>query len=109
MLVCYARELKDGFVDYAEDIVRLMVSLLKFYFHDGVRCSAAESLPYLLVCVKPKGQQYVQSMWEFICPELIKAIETEPDVEVLSELISSLAGCIENLGISVEMSQKPTF
>ena len=30
MLVCYARELKDGFANYAEEVVRLMVPMLKF-------------------------------------------------------------------------------
>lgn len=56
MLVCYARELKDGFANYAEDVVRLMVPMLKFYFHDGVRTAAAESLPCLLDCAKIKGK-----------------------------------------------------
>jgi hypothetical protein len=55
MLVCYARELKEGFADYAEEVVKLMVPMLKFYFHDGVRTAAAESLPYLLDCAKIKG------------------------------------------------------
>ena len=35
MLVCYARELKEGFAAYTEDVVKIMVSHLKFYFHDG--------------------------------------------------------------------------
>jgi len=36
MLVCYARELKEGFVEYVEEVVKLMVPLLKFYFHDDI-------------------------------------------------------------------------
>ena len=36
MLVCYARELKEGFAGYTEGVVKLMVPMLKFYFHDGV-------------------------------------------------------------------------
>ena len=55
MLVCYARELKEGFAEYTEDVVKLMVPLLKFYFHDGVRTAASESLPYLLESAKVKG------------------------------------------------------
>ncbi|XP_067014129.1 importin-5 [Anabrus simplex] len=98
MLVCYARELKDGFADYAEEVVRLMVPMLKFYFHDGVRTAAAESLPYLLDCAKIKGPQYLQDMWNFICPELLKAIDTEPENEVLAEHMHSMAKCIETLG-----------
>merc|ERR1719356_1815223 len=48
MLVCYARELKEGFAAYSEEVVKIMVPLLKFYFNDSVRIAATESLPYLL-------------------------------------------------------------
>uniref|UniRef100_A0A182VXX6 Importin N-terminal domain-containing protein n=1 Tax=Anopheles minimus TaxID=112268 RepID=A0A182VXX6_9DIPT len=98
MLVCYARELKDGFANYAEEVVRLMVPMLKFYFHDGVRTAAAESLPYLLDCAKIKGPNYLEGMWLYICPELLKAIDSEPEADVLTELLHSLARCIETLG-----------
>ena len=98
MLVCYARELKEGFADYAEEVVRLMVPMLKFYFHDGVRTAAAESLPYLLDCAKIKGPQYLEGMWLYICPELLKVIGTEPEADVQAELLNSLAKCIETLG-----------
>lgn len=37
MLVCYAKELNEAFVDYVEPVLTLMIPLLKFYFHDDVR------------------------------------------------------------------------
>lgn len=98
MLVCYARELKEGFAEYTEEVVKLMVPMLKFYFHDGVRSAAAESLPYLLSCATIKGAVFVQGMWNYVCPELLKAIDTEPETDVIYELLTSLAGCIETLG-----------
>ncbi|KAG7304294.1 hypothetical protein JYU34_011235 [Plutella xylostella] len=98
MLVCYARELKEAFAEYAEDVVKLMVPMLKFYFHDGVRTAAAESLPYLLECARIRGPQYIQGMWAYILPELLKAIDAEPEPEVQVELLNSLAKCIELLG-----------
>ncbi|CAK1548631.1 unnamed protein product [Leptosia nina] len=98
MLVCYARELKEAFAEYAEDVVKLMVPLLKFYFHDNVRMSAAESLPFLLECARIRGPQYIQGMWAYILPELLKAIDSEPEQEVQVELLNSLAKCIELLG-----------
>ncbi|EEB10904.1 Importin beta-3, putative [Pediculus humanus corporis] len=98
MLVCYARYLGEGFADYAEEVVKLMVPLLKFYFHEGVRTAAAESLPYLLESVKAKGSAYLEGMWNYICPELLKAIDNEPESEVLTDLMHSLAKCIETLG-----------
>ncbi|XP_054167473.1 importin-5-like [Oppia nitens] len=98
MLVCYARELKNGFATYVEDTLKIMVPMLKFYFHDGVRVAAAESLPFLIECAKVRGDQYVFEIWTFIYPELIKAIETEPEKEVLAELMTSLSKCIDKLG-----------
>ena len=41
MLVCYARELKEGFAAYAEEVVKIMVQHLKFYFHDGMFLSVS--------------------------------------------------------------------
>lgn len=37
-------------------------------------------------------------MWGYICPDLLKAIDTEPESDVLMELLYSLAKCIETLG-----------
>ena len=100
MLVCYARELKEHFVEYTEQTVKLMVPMLKFYFHDGVRAAAAESLPCLIECAKIRGPQYVQEMWAYICPELLKAIEAEPETSLVSEHLHSMAKCVEILGKS---------
>nr|XP_057906646.1 importin-5 [Doryrhamphus excisus] len=98
MLVCYAKELKEGFVEYTEQVVKLMVPLLKFYFHDGVRVAAAESMPLLLECAQVRGPEYLTNMWLFMCDALIKAIGTEPDLDVRSEIMHSFAKCIELMG-----------
>ncbi|RNA44474.1 Importin-5, partial [Brachionus plicatilis] len=95
MLVCYAKELKEGFAQYTEEVTKLMVPLFKFYFHDGVRTAAAESMPHLLECAKIRGEQYVCEMWNYICNDLIKAIDSEPEQEVLAELMRSFAKCVE--------------
>ncbi|XP_013418000.1 importin-5-like isoform X1 [Lingula anatina] len=98
MLVCYARELKEGFSEYTEQVVKIMVPLLKFYFHDDCRIAAAESLPFLLDCARIRGDQYLAEMWQYICPELLKAVEMEPEKDILAEVMHSLAQCIEKLG-----------
>ncbi|CAH3175486.1 unnamed protein product [Porites lobata] len=99
MLVCYARELKEGFAPYTEQVVKLMVPLLKFYFHDLVRTAAAESLPYILECAKIKGEAYVRQMWAYMCPEVLKAMSAEPEPEVQILIMNALAQCIETLGV----------
>merc|ERR1712012_228737 len=98
MLVCYARELKEGFAPYVEDVVKLMVTHLKFYFHDGVRIAATESLPFLLECAQIRGGDYLAQMWNYICPELLKAVDSEPELDIKSEHMSALAQCIEHMG-----------
>uniref|UniRef100_H3CF52 Karyopherin (importin) beta 3 n=1 Tax=Tetraodon nigroviridis TaxID=99883 RepID=H3CF52_TETNG len=98
MLVCYAKELKEGFVEYTEQVVKLMVPLLKFYFHDDVRVAAAESMPLLLECAQVRGPEYLTQMWHFMCDALIKSIGTEPDSDVLSEIMHSFAKCVELMG-----------
>merc|ERR1711934_715003 len=62
----------------------------------------AESLPFLLECAKIKGPQYLQEMWGFILPELLKAVDAEPENEVLAELLASVARCVEILGKTME-------
>ena len=77
MLVVYAKDLKEGFADFAEpvrhsqmfrtscyfrtlfvcfQVTQIMVPHLRFYFHELVRAAAAEILPHLLECVQVKGQ-----------------------------------------------------
>jgi hypothetical protein len=64
--------------------------LTKNLFILGVRAAAAESLPLLLDCAKLRGDDYVRQMWQYMNKELFKAIDIEPDHEVLGELFSSL-------------------
>ena len=98
ILACYARELKEGFAPYTEQVVKLMVPLLTFFFHDLVRRAAAESLSYILECTKIKGEAYVRQMWAYMCPEVLKAMSAEPEPEVQILIMNALAQCIETLG-----------
>ncbi|MGH0142054.1 UNVERIFIED_CONTAM: hypothetical protein FKN15_075219 [Acipenser sinensis] len=63
-----------------------------------VRVAAAESMPLLLDCARVRGPEYLTQMWHFMCDALIKAIGTEPDSDVLSEIMHSFAKCIELMG-----------
>uniref|UniRef100_A0A915D2E4 TOG domain-containing protein n=1 Tax=Ditylenchus dipsaci TaxID=166011 RepID=A0A915D2E4_9BILA len=101
MLVCYARELKGSFAPYVEKVMNLMLPLLKFIFHDGVRSAAAECLPCLLVCAKGRGVEYLRQMWGVILPAYKEAIAKESDLDVLCELMNGVGQCIEDLGADV--------
>ncbi|MEQ2190335.1 hypothetical protein XENOCAPTIV_028750 [Xenoophorus captivus] len=42
-------------------------------------------------CARVRGPEYLTQMWHFMCDALIKAIGTEPDSDVLSEIMHSFA------------------
>lgn len=48
--------------------MKLMLPMLKFLFHDGVRSAAAEAFPCLLACAKSQGAHVRRQMWAIILP-----------------------------------------
>jgi len=36
------------------------------------------------------GPEYLQHMWSYICPELLQAIESEPESDVAAEMYEAL-------------------
>lgn len=66
-----------------------------------VRVAAAESMPLLLECARVRGPEYLTQMWHFMCDALIKSIGTEPDSDVLSEIMHSFAKVTFSLTRSV--------
>ena len=61
-----------------------MVPLLKFYFHDNVRCSAAQCIAPLVNCtLEAKGEAAAIELWKFSIKEVYQALETEPESEII--------------------------
>lgn len=48
MLYCYASELKEGFFPYVDEVAKLLVPLMRFFYHEGVRNAAVTAMPHLL-------------------------------------------------------------
>jgi len=59
-----------------------------------VRTAAAESLPFLLECARIRGPEYLTQMWQFVCPELLKAVDSEPEQDVKAEHMHAVAQVI---------------
>ena len=104
MICCYADELKEGFYPYVEQVTGIMVPLLKFYFHEGVRAAAAQAMPELLrsaSAAAAKGSYpgadaaYVTRMAAFLWPPLLDVIGKEPDAEVLLTSLEAAREVIE--------------
>nr|CDS33564.1 importin 5 [Hymenolepis microstoma] len=99
MLVCYARELKESFAPYCEEVLNTMLPLLNLCLNDEIRSAAAEIMPYLMDSMKKTRPDLIAGAWDKVFSKLIEAISTEPEREIVAELLESLAGCIENLGV----------
>ena len=104
MICCYADELKEGFYPYVEQVTGIMVPLLKFYFHEGVRAAAAQAMPELLRSASAAAAKgtfpgadaaYVARMAAFLWPPLLDAIGKEPDAEVLLTSLEAAREVIE--------------
>lgn len=98
MLVCYAREMKESFAPYCQQVLEIMVPLLDFYFNDEVRSAAAECLPYLLGSMKARQPDAVSAAWVRVHKSLLRAVTSEPEREVVADHLLALAGCIEAVG-----------
>ncbi|KAI9141287.1 armadillo-type protein [Paraphysoderma sedebokerense] len=102
MLICYARELGPGFTEYSKQVMDLVVPLLKFYFHDGVRHAAAACVTQVLGGVVKAGSGYprdiVTQMWQTACQMILSTITNELDPDFVLQLYVTFSDCVETLG-----------
>jgi len=108
MLYCYADELEEGFFPYVDEVAKLMVPLLKFFYHDGVRLAAVSCAPALLVSAanyvrKTGGAQpgadatYVRNLFTFIYDTFLEAMRKEIDIEILCSMLESVVECLDTM------------
>lgn len=104
MIFQYATELKRGFFPYVETVANVLIPLMKFYFHDGVRSSAVSTMPALLECVKDHvlhtgaSPQPIQTLFSHILLTLLEAISAEVDLEILQLMVETVGECLDVCG-----------
>ncbi|RKP36795.1 armadillo-type protein [Dimargaris cristalligena] len=122
MLICYARQLGAGFQPYADQILEIVLPLLKFHFHEGVKTAAAHTLPQVLgsiyqhyKLISQQGQpqqtanaeQYVVGAWTTISTKLLNAMFDEADPFFGSELYTSFTDCLTVLHRDIPSGPNP--
>lgn len=92
MLLCYAQEMGGMFHTYVEDIIKMVLPMLKFYLNDGVRYAAASVIPVLLQCwIKANyPKEKIDQLWSLICNSLMDAIVEEEDLSLLCTFYNTL-------------------
>lgn len=108
MLYCYVSELKEGFFPFVDEVAKLLVPLMKFYYHDGVRQAAVTTMPHLLTSTilyfKNAGAasgadvSYIKNLWNFMLPTFIESLLEEMDSEILCEGLEAFISCVKLLG-----------
>ncbi|ORY01320.1 ARM repeat-containing protein [Basidiobolus meristosporus CBS 931.73] len=112
MFICYSRELGAGFSPYTEKVLEIVLPLLRFYFHDGVRQAAAATIPQLLNCAKlaQPNSEYVAKMWQLVSQKITEAILNESDPGYLIQLFIAYYESLETLGNNcMDVSQMEVF
>ncbi|KAI9089986.1 armadillo-type protein [Phlyctochytrium arcticum] len=102
MLICYARELGAGFAPYVKQVMAIVVPLLKFYFHEGVRHAAGATIPLLFSsAVKaqlPREEFDIFAAWHEVCAKIIETSKDESDLAFLAQLYTTMSECLDVLG-----------
>jgi len=92
MLLSFASEMKEAFFPYVQEVSKLIVPLLTFPYHDGVRTACSALVPHLLNSVKAyiKSQggdpKMLKDLFDFLFPPLIEAIRSDTELE--AQLVS---------------------
>eukprot|EP00184_Porphyridium_aerugineum_P000216 CAMPEP_0184696160 /NCGR_PEP_ID=MMETSP0313-20130426/3546_1 /TAXON_ID=2792 /ORGANISM="Porphyridium aerugineum, Strain SAG 1380-2" /LENGTH=1101 /DNA_ID=CAMNT_0027154733 /DNA_START=266 /DNA_END=3571 /DNA_ORIENTATION=- len=108
MIACFVAELGGGFLPYVEQVAKVMVPLLRFFYHDECRSSAASCCPDLVKCVASHGEAalpQVKQLFSFIMPTMLDAISGEPDVDVLVAIVEAFGETIDAAGTAVVVEQ----
>jgi hypothetical protein len=102
MLCCFAYELKEGFCQYVDQVSKIMVPLLKFYFNEEVRIASAQTLPELLrsyVEGAAKGmgptQDNCRNLVKELWPHLVDSLAKEIDPDVIHVMLNSVEEMVD--------------
>ncbi|KAJ1512432.1 hypothetical protein HMI54_010601 [Coelomomyces lativittatus] len=93
MLTCYARNLGSAFESFAPSVLEIVIPLLDFYFHDGVRRAAMISLPYLLQTL-PMHADMTRNYFYLIMEKSLRLLPTEMDIEMVYQIIVAIQPCL---------------
>lgn len=90
MLICYSRELGADFIKYTDQVLQIVIPLLKFWFHDGVRHAAVQNIPFLLESYKKADlpQDQLLRIWHEIGNALLDASSSEQEVYIVTAFFS---------------------
>ncbi|KAI9190858.1 importin subunit beta-3 [Polychytrium aggregatum] len=100
MLVSYAAELGAGFHTYVPQVMEIVLPLVTFYFHDGVREAAAACITQLILSWKKANypQDQILALWHKVLAKTLETMKDEADPVFLANLYASFYESLEAVG-----------
>jgi importin-5 len=100
MLVCYVQEMGPLFHTFVENIMQMLLPLLSFAFHEGVRYAAASVVPLLIkswILAQYPGEK-IEMLWFVASKSVLECLKTEDDIGMVGQLYTTFLECIELMG-----------
>nr|CCA24014.1 importinlike protein putative [Albugo laibachii Nc14] len=116
LLVGMVSTLKEAFFPFVEQTTQVLAPLLTDSIHSDIRSASVNALPALLECVISTSIQKhldpapeaIKQMYDFTLGRLVSALVSEPETELVVEMIHSIKVCmLEVASYSVEIP--PSF
>lgn len=110
LLRVYATQLKGAFFPWVSETVRdIALPALDFYLHDGVRSSAALTLPALLkatIDATSRDSPEVLTIWLQTCAKLVEMLGSDPVPELHVAYYTALVECMNCLGAKALLQEQ---
>jgi hypothetical protein len=105
MLFQYATRLKATFFPYVEDVLKIVLPLVRYRYNESVRVASVSAVPALLNCAFEYAKQagadapanLVRSMFEAAFEPMLECMHIEPDIDQLCNIVRSFTECVELL------------
>ncbi|KAJ2777475.1 importin subunit beta-3 [Coemansia javaensis] len=98
LLGTYARDLGAAFLPHAAETLEILVPLFRFYFHEGVRSSAAAAVPPVLAALRAGDGAALRQSWGAVCDRYIATLGSEDDDSFALQLFASFAEALGHVG-----------
>lgn len=98
LLTGMVMDLEDAFFPYAEQVTQVLAPLMTDSVHSDIRSSAISSMPALVKCVAlaSSNSEAMKQMVDFTLGRLVNALTSEPEVELVMNIMQSMKMCIVN-------------
>ncbi|KAH6590949.1 hypothetical protein BASA50_008949 [Batrachochytrium salamandrivorans] len=100
MLVCYVKELGPLYHPHVQETVALVLPMLGFYFHEGVRMAAFSVIPLLLQSWLKADypKEKIISLWNEVAVALISTLKKDNESQIISQVYDTFHDSLSILG-----------